>query len=349
MYEVTPSVYGSEHDAATEARASKTLGSGWSECAARAWPATPGCAESLTRLPICVSGPPRGVYGPNVAQSVAVPSERPADDRVLRPTRWVAAGIIPFLVAGFLVLYVVPGRTGELFAWPIAPTMTAMLLASAYAGGVWFFVSVLRVRQWHTVGEGFPPVVVFAGLLAGVTFLHWDRFTHGHVAFWVWTAVYVMAPFLVAWVWLVNRRTAAPPGPDEPRLSAWTRRVFVAGGVVSMSLGVVLVVVPGLVSSVWPWAITSLTGRVVGAVLCLGVAGFGVLRDDRRSSVARLVEVAMVMAAFVAIAMLRAREQIGWNRPLAWAMVAGVAVILAGGGVLLTRFRSASRPVDGPR
>jgi hypothetical protein len=70
-----------------------------------------------------------------------------------------------------------------------------------------------------------------------------------------------------------------------------------------------------------------------------------VLRDDRYSSVVRLVEVAMVMAAFVAIAMLRARDQIGWNRPLAWAMVAGVTAILVGGGVLLTRFRSAGRPV----
>jgi hypothetical protein len=247
----------------------------------------------------CGSGSARRVYRPNVTRSLAVPSEKSAG-RVLRPTRWVAASIVPF------ILYIVPGRTGDLFAWPIAPTMTAMLLASAYAGGVWFFVSVLRAREWHTVAEGFPPVVVFAGLLGGATFLHWDRFTHGHVAFWVWTALYVVAPFLVAWVWLVNRRTAAPPAPDEPRLGAWTRRVFAAGGVVSVSLGVVLVVVPGFVSFVWPWAITSLTGRVVGAVLCLGVAGFGVLRDDRRSSVVRLVEVAMVMAAFVAIAMLRA-------------------------------------------
>jgi len=292
----------------------------------------------------CGSGSARRVYRPNVTRSVAVPREKSADDRVLRPTRLLAAGIIPFLVTGFLILYIVPGRTGELFAWPIAPTMTAMLLASAYAGGVWFFVSVLRAPEWHTVAEGFPPVVVFAGLLGGATFLHWDRFTHGHVAFWVWTALYVVAPFLVAWVWLVNRRTAPPPAPDEPRLGAWTRRVFVAGGVVSVSLGVVLVVVPGLASYVWPWAITSLTGRVIGAVLCLGIAGFGVLRDDRRSSVVRLVEVAMVMAAFVAIAMLRAREQIGWNRPLAWAMVAGVVVILVGGGVLVARFRSAGRP-----
>jgi hypothetical protein len=264
------------------------------------------------------------------------------DDRVLRPTRWVAGGILPFLVVGFVLLYAFPGRTGELFAWPIAPTMTAMLLASAYAGGVWFFLGVLRTRRWHTVAAGFPPVVVFAALLGATTFVHWDRFTHGHVAFWVWTALYVVAPFLVAGVWLANRRTASRPEPDELRLGAWTRRAFIAGGVVSVSLGVVLVLVPGQVSYVWPWAITSLTGRVVGAVLCLGVAAFVVLRDDRYSSVVRLVEVAMVMAALVAVAVLRARDQIAWHRSLAWAMVAGLALVLVGGGLLLVRFRAST-------
>jgi hypothetical protein len=270
------------------------------------------------------------------------------DDRVLRPTRWVSGGIIPFLVVGFVLLYGFPGRTGELFAWPIAPTMTAMLLASAYAGGVWFFAGVLRTRHWHTVASGFPPVVVFAGLLGAATFVHWDRFTHGHVAFWVWTALYVVAPFLVAGVWLANRRTASRPEPEEPRLGAWTRRAVVACGVVSVSLGVVLVIVPGQVSYVWPWAITSLTGRVVGAVLCLGVAAFGVLSDDRYGSVVRLVEVAMVMAVFVAVAVLRARDQIAWSRSLSWAMVAGLAVILVGGGLLLVRFRAAGRPGGEP-
>jgi hypothetical protein len=72
--------------------------------------------------------------------------------------------------------------------------MTAMLLASAYAGGVWFFVNVLRARQRQTVAEGFPPIVVFAGLLGGATFAYWDRFTHGHVAFWVARRAGIITP-----------------------------------------------------------------------------------------------------------------------------------------------------------
>lgn len=37
-----------------------------------------------------------------------------ADDRVLPATRAVAVGIFPFLVAGFVILYVFPDRTTQL-------------------------------------------------------------------------------------------------------------------------------------------------------------------------------------------------------------------------------------------
>ena len=54
-----------------------------------------------------------------------------ADDRVLPLTRGIAAVIVPFLVVAFAVLYLWPGDTDRLFAWPIRPTMTAMVLGSA--------------------------------------------------------------------------------------------------------------------------------------------------------------------------------------------------------------------------
>ena len=47
---------------------------------------------------------------------------------------------MPFLVVAFAVLYPWPGDTDRLFAWHIRPTMTAMVLGSAYLGGAWFFV-----------------------------------------------------------------------------------------------------------------------------------------------------------------------------------------------------------------
>ena len=71
------------------------------------------------------------------------------DDRVLPYTRLLSLLIIPFLLAAFVVLYFFPGDTKRLFAWTINPTMTPMMLASAYLGGAYFFVRVLWVRHWN--------------------------------------------------------------------------------------------------------------------------------------------------------------------------------------------------------
>jgi hypothetical protein len=54
------------------------------------------------------------------------------DEHVLVSTRLVAVLIIPFLVAAFVVRFFFPKNTGRLFAWPIRPTMTSMMLASTY-------------------------------------------------------------------------------------------------------------------------------------------------------------------------------------------------------------------------
>jgi len=110
-------------------------------------------------------------------------------DRILRPTRVVAAIIVPFLVLAFAVLVPFPDDTRRLFAWQIKPTLSAMLLGSVYLGGAYFFVRVAVGTQWHTVAGGFPSVGTFASLMGITTILHWDRFIHGNVAFWLWVAL----------------------------------------------------------------------------------------------------------------------------------------------------------------
>ena len=106
--------------------------------------------------------------------------------------------------------------------------MTPMVLASAYLGGCYFFVRVLRERRWASVKSGFLAVALFAALLGVATILHWDRFNHGHVAFWLWVGLYLTAPFLViaAVDAALTPRTVAldvnppsnPPGRVLPRI-----------------------------------------------------------------------------------------------------------------------------------
>ena len=108
------------------------------------------------------------------------------DDRVLPYTRGLSLFILPFLLAGFVILYFFPTHTQRLWAWPVQPTMTAMFLASAYLGGAYFFLLVLGARRWHEIGTGFLSVAAFAGLLGIATLLHWSLFSHHNPAFWIW-------------------------------------------------------------------------------------------------------------------------------------------------------------------
>jgi hypothetical protein len=100
----------------------------------------------------------------NCCEDVDVLSGR--DDHVCVPTRVLALVIIPFLLGAFVILYGFPSHTARLFAWPIKPTMTAMMLGSAYFGGAYFFVRVLAERHWSVIKNGFLPVVLFAGCSA---------------------------------------------------------------------------------------------------------------------------------------------------------------------------------------
>ena len=139
----------------------------------------------------------------------------PRDDRVLPFTRGLSLFIIPFLVVAWVILYLFPGHTARVWSWTIPIQMTSMVLASAYLGGAYFFARVAREQRWHTVGTGFLAVTTFASLLGVATLLHWDKFAHGHVAFWLWAGLYFTTPFLVIGAWLVNRRYAAPPAADD--------------------------------------------------------------------------------------------------------------------------------------
>ena len=119
------------------------------------------------------------------------------DDKIYRETKWLAALVVPFLIAAFYILYLRPGETGELFAWKLGPTMTARMLGAAYIGGAYFFMRVIWATRWHAIALGFLPVTAFASAMGIATILHWDRFTHGHISFITWAVLYFTTPFLV--------------------------------------------------------------------------------------------------------------------------------------------------------
>src|SRR5947209_13659282 len=195
-------------------------------------------------------------------------------DRIFPETRWISAIIVPFLVAAFGILYLFPDHTQELFAWGIQPRMSAMMLGAAYLGGAYFFVRVAAFARWHWVKVGFLPVTIFATLMGIATILHWDRFNHSYLSFFAWVGMYFTAPLIVLLLWLRNRSTdPAPQTSSDRRVPRLVRLVIGIVGGLTLFTSIVLFLQPGFMISAWPWQLTPLTARVMGALFALTGVG----------------------------------------------------------------------------
>jgi hypothetical protein len=273
-------------------------------------------------------------------------------DRVLPPTRVLAAFITPFLILAFFVLVPWPTDTRRLFAWHITPTMTPMVLGSVYLGGAYFFVRVVRARQWHVVAGGFLPVAAFATMMGITTVLHWNRFIHTNVAFWLWVALYFSTPVLVLAAFLRNHREYRPATGDELLLGPVAAAAIVLSAALSTVMSALLYLFPHRAISVWPWPLTPLTARTLGAIFVLGIAGFGAWRERRWTAARILLQVAGVMLLLILIAGLRAHREFDTGRPLTWLFAIGfpatVLVLALFYYRMETRYRARAGSTDRP-
>jgi hypothetical protein len=265
------------------------------------------------------------------SQGISTPvSTETAHDRVLPASRILAALIVPILVAAFIILYFYPTDTGRLFAWPIKPTMTAMMLGATYLGGAYFFGRAALTRGWHTVRLGFIPVTTFAGILGIATLLHWDKFTHGSLAFELWALLYFTLPFVIPVVWYLNQR--ASQGSAKAAEQPFRRGLRLAtgglGGVLALA-GLILLLFPQVMIPAWPWSLTPLTARVMAAMFALpGIVAIGVAIDGRWSSASIIFQAQGIAILFILIALLRAGDQIQWNGWSIWTFLGGLLLVL---------------------
>jgi hypothetical protein len=252
------------------------------------------------------------------------------DDRILPETRWVSVIIVPFLVAAFVILYLFPDHTQNLFAWGIQPRMSAMMLGAAYLGGAYFFIRAAVNASWHRIKVGFLPVTTFAGLMAIATILHWDRFNHGYPAFFAWVGLYFTTPFLVLLIWLRNR--SADPGPATPHdvhLPSLVRLIIgIVGGLILLT-GSVLFLQPNIMMSIWPWHLTPLTARVIGALFALtGVGELAISLDVRWSTVRIALQSQMIGVAAIGGAVIFSWRNFNQTNPLTWLFITSILFLL---------------------
>ncbi|HEX6149583.1 hypothetical protein [Nocardioides sp.] len=255
----------------------------------------------------------------------------------------LVAAVLVFLAG--LQLYLFPLRTADWFAWTIDVPMTAVFLGAAYWSSAVLEIAGARSATWDRARLGVWTVLVFTTLTLVVTLVHLDKFhlgaEHPGSARSVtvgWLAVYLVVPVvMVALIWLQSRHGGATAARVErERPHPVLRWLLVLLAVVLLGLGVALLLFPLDAARLWPWPLTELTGRAVGAWLVgLGWAAAHARLIDRLPSIRPLGLTGATFVLFQAIALLRHGDALTWSSPTAAGYVAGLAVIALVSGWIL--------------
>jgi hypothetical protein len=168
-------------------------------------------------------------------------------------------------------LYLLSEQTDTYFAWTIQPPLTAAVLGSGYWASFVLELLSARERLWVKTRVAVPAVLLFSTLTLVITLIHADRF-HFHspnlvtrAGTWGWLSVYVTVPVAMSWLLVAQQRRAlADPAPIAP-LPSWTRLALALQAAVMLGVGVPMLLVPQATLGVWPWALSPLTCRAIGA------------------------------------------------------------------------------------
>jgi uncharacterized integral membrane protein len=237
----------------------------------------------------------------------------------MRVLLWIA-GVLVFLAG--VQLFVFSERTARYFAWTIDFPLTAAFLGAAYWASVAFETIAARQSVWAYARVAVPAVFVFTSLTLAATLLHLDLFHLGsefeavtRAVTWFWIGIYIVVPIMM--IVLAVRQSRAP-GVDPPRsspLPRWITAALWVHAVIMLSLGGALFIAPERAVTLWPWPLTPLTGRAIGAwVFSLGLAAAHSLWENDTRRVRPAAVGYIVLAVLQGIAALRFLDDVDWGR-----------------------------------
>lgn len=280
------------------------------------------------------------------------------EDAVLR--RSIGLMRAPLIISAVILaglgldLSILPTKTDRFFSWTIHPALTAGVLGCFYLTAFILLMAGLRTGLWASIRWIVPGGVVFSMLAVVATLMHLGRF-HLHdpnsltkgIA-WFWLAAYaILPPALIAAVPAQLRAKGRDPEKGTVHVAAVITLGAVGGALASV--GLLLFIAPSVAADVWPWALTVLTGRVLGA-WCIGlglVFGYAALERDRASARSALVGV-IIFDLLNLLSLMRFSADVAWGSGAAWTLLAFDVLGVAAATASLLVADSVSRPIVAP-
>jgi hypothetical protein len=252
--------------------------------------------------------------------------------------RWVLLVGGGFVLLAGLALSVRPDHSDHDFAWTIRPPLTAAFLGACYLASCLIALVAASQSTWARARIAVPGVLSFSLLTLAATLLHLGRFhlhAEGIVArgtAWAWLGIYVAVPTAMLVLLPGQLRQPGTDGEVDAPLPAALRGTMAVQATAMIGLGVVMFVLPQRIAWLWPWPLTPLTGRAVGAWL-IGL-GIAVAQGVWDGDVVRLGVLWPGMTAFGVLQLLalaRYPRTLDWSGPRAWVFLAYLVSVLAVG------------------
>jgi hypothetical protein len=242
------------------------------------------------------------------------------------------------LVIG-IPLSLLSSQTDTYFAWTIHPPLTAAVLGAGYWASFVLELLSARERLWARTRVAVPAVLLFSTLTLAITLAHADRF-HFHsprlitrAGTWGWLLVYASVPIAMSWLLVAQLRRARPDPVRVAPLAAWVRIALTLQAAVMLSMGVVMLLAPKAVLAGWPWALTPLTCRAIGAwAIGIGtIAAHAAWENDWWRLRPMMLSYAL-LGVLQLTSVLRYRTDLDWSGAAAVVYVCFLATILLLGG-----------------
>ena len=166
-----------------------------------------------------------------------------------------------------IALVLVPGATGEFFAWGLGPEPLAAFAGGVYVGSAVVYAIALRSPERDVRGLVAGAVVLSVSVLV-ITLTHLDQFDFGRLQAWAWVVLFAGFSLVTSVLFVLGRGAQWEAASGEP-LTAPARAVLAVVAGVLGALALALWVDPGGLTGAVPFDLPPLGGRFAGSWIAL--------------------------------------------------------------------------------
>jgi hypothetical protein len=257
--------------------------------------------------------------------------------------------VLPLLFIAGVQLFVLSEQTDTYFAWTFAAPISAAFLGAGYWSAMFHAYTGARAKTWAMVRTSIPAALTATGLLSITTFLHFDKF---HLASpllitrfvtWVWIAVYILVPPILAIAWIIQSRLPGAHVKGHDPLPAWMRGGFALLAAFALLSGLGLFLAPERMAALWPWPVPPLAARAVSSWLsAFGVACASLTFENDLRHGAGTSSSLLAFCILELIVIARYAAVMDWGKPMAglYVLFLLLGALLTAANLLATRKRS---------